>query len=48
MRVARMTGARNRRDANRSASATGALHKDAMASRQSNASSPTAATPSVM
>ena len=48
MRVARMRGERNRRDANSSASATGALHSAAMASLQSKAISPTAATPSMM
>ena len=48
MRVARMTGARNRREPNNSASPMGQLHSAAMASRQSNTTRPTAATPMVM
>ena len=48
MRVAFIRGARNLRDANSSASATGALHSAATASLQSIASRQTAATPSTM
>ena len=45
MRVVRMMGAKSLREANSRANATGALHSAARANRQSNASSPTLATP---